>query len=128
MKPGDVILLHAGIYKDHRLNYGGFDAKIVNYGTTFDGTYYLTQSGTPDKPIVIKAAGDGEVVFDGDGNYNLFNLLGASYVMFDGITVRNTEVGFLLGLKNIVGSSGFTLVHSKVENVGRAVQDDWAGS
>jgi hypothetical protein len=128
VKPGDVILMHAGVYKDHRLNYGGFDAKIANYGTEFDGTYYLTQSGTPDKPIVIKAAGDGEVVFDGDGNYNLFNLLGASYVMFDGITVRNTEVAFLLGLKNITGSSGFTLVHSKIENVGRAVQDDWAGS
>jgi hypothetical protein len=128
VKPGDVILVHAGVYKDHRLNYGGFDPKIVNYGTEFDGTYYLTQSGTADKPIVIKAAGDGEVVFDGDGNYNLFNLLGASYVMFDGITVRNTEVAFLLGLKNIVGSSGFTLVRSKVENVGRVVQDDWAGS
>ena len=81
MKPGDVILVHAGVYKDHRLNYGGFDPKIVNYGTVFDGTYYLTQSGTADKPIVIKAAGDGEVVFDGDGNYNLFNLIGASYVI-----------------------------------------------
>jgi hypothetical protein len=37
----------------------------------FDGTYYLTQSGTPERPIAIKAAGDGEVVFDGDGAENL---------------------------------------------------------
>ena len=128
VQPGDVILVHAGVYKDHRLNYGGFDPKITNYGTPFDGTYYLTQSGTPERPIVIKAAGDGEVVFDGDGNYNLFNLLGGSYITFDGITVRNTEVAFLVGLKNIAGSSGFTLVHSRIENVGRGVQDDWAGS
>ncbi len=128
VRPGDVILVHAGVYKDHRLNYGGFDPKIANYGTEFDGTYYLTQSGTAERPIVIKAAGDGEVVFDGDGNHNLFNLMGASYVTFDGITVRNTDVAFLLGIKNIVGASGFTLIHSRIENVGRGVQDDWSGS
>ena len=128
VQPGDVILVHAGLYKDHRLTYGGFDPKIASYGTPFDGTYYLTQSGTPDKPIVIKAAGDGPVIFDGDGNYNLFNLLAANYNYFDGITVRNTEVAFLVGIKNIAGSSGFTLIHSRIEDVGRGVQDDWAGS
>ena len=128
VRPGDVIMVHAGVYKDHRFNYGGFDAKIANYGTPFDGTYYLTQSGTRERPIVIKAAGDGDVVFDGDGNYNLFNVLGASYTTFEGLTVRNTEVAFLVGLKNIAGASGFTLVRSRIENVGRGVQDDWAGS
>jgi hypothetical protein len=128
VQPGDVILVHAGVYKDSRLNYGGFDPEIPSYGTTFDGTYYLTQSGTPDRPIVIKAAGDGEVVFDGDGNHNLFNLLAADYTTFDGITVRNTNVAFLLGNKNITGASGFTLIHSRVEDVGRGVHTDWAGS
>jgi hypothetical protein len=33
-----------------------------------------------------------------------------------------------LGVKKIVGASGFTLKHSKLYNVGRAVQDDWSGS
>ncbi|HTW23886.1 MAG TPA: hypothetical protein VMD78_09810, partial [Candidatus Baltobacteraceae bacterium] len=98
------------------------------YGTPFDGTYYLTQSGTPDKPIVIKDAGDGEVIFDGDGCQTLFNLMAANYNYFEGITVRNTNVAFLLGYKNIAGSSGFTLKHSRIENVGRAVEDDWSGS
>jgi len=128
VQPGDVILLHAGTYKDQRFVYGGFDASVPAYGTPFDGTYYLTQSGTPDKPIVIKAAGDGEVIFDGDGAHNLFNLEAANYNYFDGITVRNTNVAFLLGIKNIVGSSGFALTHSRVEDVGRVVQEDWAGS
>lgn len=128
VQPGDVILVHAGVYKDSRFNYGGFDASIPSYGTPFDGTYYLTQSGTPDRPIVIKAAGDGEVVFDGDGNHNLFNLLAANYTIFEGITVRNTDVAFLVGLKNIAGASGFTLIRSRIEDVGRGVQDDWAGS
>ena len=128
VKPGDVILVHAGVYKDNRLNYGGFDPRIPSLGTPFDGTYYLTQSGTEEKPITIKAAGDGEVIFDGDGNQNLFNLMAANYTYFDGITVRNTEVAFLLGIKKIAGASGFTLTHSKIVDVGRGVQDDWAGS
>jgi hypothetical protein len=128
VQPGDTILVHAGVYKDNRFIYGGFDRNIAAYGTPFDGTYYLTQSGTPDKPIVIKAAGDGEVVFDGDGCQNLFNLMAANYNYFEGITVRNTNVAFLLGVKNLTGASGFTLKHSRLENIGRGVEDDWSGS
>jgi hypothetical protein len=128
VRPGDVILVHAGVYKDNRFVYGGFDKSIENYGTSFDGTYYLTASGTPEKPIVIKAAGDGEVVFDGDGNDTLFNLLATNYNYFDGITVRNTNVGFLTGIKDIIGSDGFTLVNSRAYNIGRVVRDDWAKS
>jgi hypothetical protein len=128
VQPGDMMLVHAGVYKDSRFTYGGFDPAIPAYGTPFDGTYYLTQSGTPDKPIVIKGAGDGEVIFDGDGCQNLFNLMAANYNYFEGITVRNTNVAFLLGIKNIAGSSGFTLKHSRLENIGRGVEDDWSGS
>ena len=128
VQPGDVILVHAGVYQDHRFVYSGFDRTIAAYGTPFDGTYYLTASGTPEKPIVIKGAGDGEVIFDGDGCQNLFNLMGGNYNYVEGITVRNTNVAFLLGIKNIAGSSGFTLKHSRIENVGRAVEDDWSGS
>ena len=36
------------------------------------------------RPIVIKAAGDGEVIFDGDGAQNLFNLMAANYNYFEG--------------------------------------------
>jgi hypothetical protein len=128
VEPGDTILVHAGVYKDNRFIYGGFDRALAAYGTPFDGTYYLTRSGTPDKPIVIKAAGDGEVVFDGDGNQNLFNLMAANFNYFEGITVRNTNVAFLLGMKNIAGASGFTLKHSRLENIGRGVADEWSGS
>jgi hypothetical protein len=128
VEPGDTILVHAGLYKDQRFVYGGFDASVPAYGTPFDGTYYLTKSGTPQKPIVIKAAGDGEVIFDGDGAHNLFNLMAASYNYFEGITVRNTNVAFLLGIKDIIGSSGFSLTRSRFEDVGRVVQEDWAGS
>ncbi len=128
VRPGDTILVHAGVYQDDRFHYGGLKPGEPAPGTPFDGTYYLTASGTPDKPIVIKAAGDGEVVFDGGGAQNLFNLLAGNYNYFEGITIRNTNVAFLLGWKNIAGSSGFTLKHSRLENVGRGVEADWSGS
>jgi hypothetical protein len=128
VKPGDTILVHAGLYQDNRFVYSGFDRSIAAYGTPFDGTYYLTQSGTPDKPIVIKAAGDGEVIFDGDGCDNLFNLMAGNYNYFEGITVRNTNVAFKLGIKSIAGSSGFTLKNSRIYDVGRVVEAGWSGS
>jgi hypothetical protein len=128
VQPGDTILVHAGVYKDNRFVYSGFDKTIAAYGTPFDGTYYLTQNGTPDQPIVIKGAGDGEVIFDGDGCDNLFNLMGGNYNYFEGITVRNTQVAFKLGMKSIAGSSGFTLKHSRVYDIGRVVEAGWSGS
>jgi len=130
VQPGDVILVHAGLYVSDRFHYmtGLPRPGYLALGTLFDGTYYLTQSGTAEKPIAIKAAGDGEVTFDGDGAQNLFNLMGGNYNYFEGITIRNTNVAFLLGIKNIAGSSGFTLKHCKLYDVGRAVQADWSGS
>lgn len=128
VKPGDTILIHAGLYKDNRFVYSGFNRSIAAYGTPFDGTYYLTGSGTPDMPIVIRSAGDGEVIFDGAGCDNLFNLMGGNDNYFEGITVRNTNVAFKLGIKGIAGSSGFTLKHSLVYDVGRVIEAGWPGS
>jgi len=122
VKPGDVILVHAGLYKDDRYKYGG------QLGTLSSGTYFLTQSGTPDKPIVIKGAGDGEAIFDGDGAFNLFNLMAANYNYFEGLTIRNTELAFWAGYKNITGASGITIKNCKLENIGRGVYSDWSGS
>jgi hypothetical protein len=130
VQPGDVILMHKGLYISDRFHYmnGAPKPGTLSLGTLFDGTYYLIASGTPDKPIVIKGAGDGEVVIDGAGAQTLFNLMGGNYNYFEGITIRNTNVAFLLGIKGIAGSSGFTLKHSRLYDVGRAIQGDWSGS
>jgi len=130
VKPGDVILVHAGTYVADRLHYmnGQPQPGHLSLGTLFDGTYYLTAKGTPDKPIVIKSAGDGEVIFDGAGAQVLFDLMAADYNYFEGITFRNANVGFLLGRKDQMGETGFTLKHSLISDMGRAVQDDWSGS
>lgn len=122
VQPGDTILVHGGLYKDNRYRYGG------GLGTVSSGTYFLTQSGTADKPIVIKAAGDGDAIFDGDGAYNLFNVMAANYNYFEGLTIRNTDLAFQAGLKNIAGSSGLTFKRCRFENVGRAIYTDWSGS
>jgi hypothetical protein len=122
VQAGDTILVHAGIYKDDRLRYGG------GLGTVSSGTYFLTQSGTADRPIVIKAAGDGDVIFDGAGAYNLFNVMAANYNYFEGLTIRNTDLAFQAGLKNIAGSVGLTIRRSRFDNVGRVIYTDWSGS
>lgn len=130
VQPGDTILVHAGLYVSDRFHYmnGAPRPGYLALATVFDGTYYLSQSGTPDKPVVIKAAGDGEVIFDGDGAQNLFNVMAANYNYFEGLTIRNTNVAFMVGMKGIAGASGFTLKRSKIYNVGRAIQGDWSGS
>jgi hypothetical protein len=122
VKPGDVILVHAGTYREDRRRYAGPNS------TLFDGTFYLTADGTADKPIVIRGAGDGEVIFDGDGNAVLFDLTAADHHYVEGITVRSTEVAFLLGRKRMLGAVGFTLKNARIENVGRGVFTDWGGA
>jgi hypothetical protein len=122
VQPGDTLLIHAGLYKDDRYRYG------AGLGTVSSGTYFLTQSGTAEKPIVMKGAGDGEAIFDGDGAYNLFNVMAANYNYFEGLTFRNTDLAFWAGQKNITGSSGLTIKRCRFENVGRAIYTDWSGS
>ena len=120
VQPGDTILVHAGIYETKPSPYPGL--------SPFDGTYYLTVSGTPEKPIAIKAAGDGEVIFDGAGKFNLFNVEAANYNYFEGLTIRNTDVAFLAGHKWVTGSSGLTVKRCRFENIGIGVWTSYSGS
>jgi len=121
-QPGDIILVHAGLYKANRLNY------VDPLGTPFDGAYVLTLKGTPEKPIVIRGAGDGEVIFDGAGCFRLFDVMAADYHIFEGLTIRNTDVAFWAGLKDVLGSKGLTVRHCRIENVGIGVNAQFAGS
>lgn len=123
VQAGDVILVHAGVYESFHDWYSR-----VSSTRPIEGTYYLLASGTPEKPIVIKAAGDGEVIFDGRGNYNLFNLQHADYNYFEGITFRNTETAILAGVQFIAGSSGLTVKHCRFENINNGIVTSYSGS
>jgi hypothetical protein len=121
-QPGDTILVHAGLYKPERLNY------VDPMMAPFDGSMSLTLKGTPEKPITIKAAGDGEVVFDGDRNHRLFDVMASRYHIFDGVTFRNTDVAIFAGQKEVTGAVGLAVKNCRFENVGFAVWTEYAGS
>jgi len=74
-KPGDVFLLHAGVY---------------------EGTFTVTKSGAPGKPIIWRGAGDGESVIEGQGQSEKRPGRGISAgdvhdVWFENLTVRNAD-------------------------------------
>ncbi|MDB5388682.1 MAG: hypothetical protein JWM11_4328, partial [Planctomycetaceae bacterium] len=120
--PGDTILMHAGLYKNDRLNY--VDPQM----TPFDGTMSLTLKGTLEKPITIKSAGDGEVVFDGAGNHRLLDVMASNHHIFDGLTFRNTDVAIFAGQKEVLGAVGLTVKNCRFENIGFGVWTEYAGS
>ncbi len=121
-RSGDVILVHAGLYKGDRLRYS------EPTGLDFTGTYVLTAKGTAQRPIFIKAAGDGEVIFDGDGAHELFNVMAADHHVFEGITFRNADIVFQAGLKDVLGAKGLTVKNCRFEDVGVAINGQFAGS
>jgi hypothetical protein len=126
VKPGDTVLMHAGTYAYQYEYYA--NQTTINATTTFEGTYYLTADGTPDRPIVISAAGDGEVIIDGRGNFNLFNVKAADYNYFEGITFRNTDIAIWAGTQFIAGSKGLTVKRCKFDQVGLGVFSNYSGS
>jgi len=121
-KPGDTILMHAGLYKPERLNY------VDPMMAPFDGTMNLTLKGTFDKPITIKSAGDGEVIIDGDNNGRLFDVMFTAHHIFDGLTFRNTGVALFAGAKEAAGAVALTVKNCRFENIGFGVWTEYAGS
>lgn len=122
VQAGDTIVLHAGLYKPERLNY--VDPMVA----PFDGSMSLTLKGTREKPITIKAAGDGEVVIDGAGNHRLFDVMASQYHIFENLTFRNTDVAIFAGQKEVMGAVGLAVKNCRFENVGFGVWTEYAGS
>ena len=122
VEPGATILVHAGLYKADRRDY------VNPHQIPFFGSYVLTRDGTAEKPITIKAAGDGEVIFDGDNVFKLFDVMAADHHIFEGITVRNAEIAFYAGIKDQLGCSDLTVRNCRIEDVGIGIHTEWAGS
>ena len=122
VRPGDIIEVHAGLYEGDRNNY------VNPEGITFDGTYFLTVKGTEEKPVVIRAAGDGEVIFDGAGAHTLFDVSASENHIFEGLTIRNADIAFYAGNKHITGAKNLTVRNCRMENVGEGIISEYAGS
>lgn len=122
VQPGDTILVHAGLYRPDRLNY------VDPLSGPFTGTLSLSLKGTAEKPITIKAAGDGEAIFDGAGNHRLLEVMATSHHIFEGLTFRNTDVAIFAGEKEVLGAVGLTVRNCRFEDVGAGVWTENAGS
>lgn len=122
VQPGDIIKIHAGLYNADILNYPDW------HNVPFDGTYWFTEKGTAERPIVIEAAGDGEVLFDGKGAANLFNVMGTDHHIFQNLTFRNVDRVFEAGRKGLTGASNLTVRNCRFEHVGEGVRTEFAGS
>ncbi len=109
--PGTVIKMHAGEYKVDRGNYR------YPFQLWLHGTYVFNNSGTPDKPIAIVHAGDGEVIIDGADCHMLFDLVGCDYLHFEGLTFRNAHTIFYCGYQGREGTSGLTVKNCRLENI-----------
>jgi hypothetical protein len=121
-QPGDVIAMHAGLYKADRLNY------VDPMMAPFDGMYSLTLKGTAEKPITIRAAGDGEVVFDGSGCHRLFDMMASEHHILEGVTIRNADIAVFAGQKEVAGAKNLTVRNCRFEDVGIGVTTEYAGS
>lgn len=122
IQPGDIIEIHAGLYEANRSDY------VNPEGVPFDGTYFLTVKATPERPVVIRAAGDGEVIFDGAGCHVLFDVSATENHIFEGITFRNTDIAFYAGNKHITGAKNLTVRNCRLEEVGEGIITEYAGS
>ena len=54
--------------------------------------------------------------------------MGSEYNIFEGLTIRNTEVAFWAGVKDVAGAKGLTVRNCRIENVGIGVNAQYAGS
>lgn len=121
-QPGDTILVHAGLYRPERLNY------VDPLSAPFTGSWSLSLKATAEKPITIKAAGDGEAIFDGAGNHRLFDVMATQHHIFEGLTFRNTEVAMFAGEKEVMGAVALTVRNCRFEDVGVGVWTESADS
>jgi DNA polymerase len=69
--------------------------------------------------IAIVAAGDGEVIFDGQNNNVLFNVMGADHTYFEGLTFRNTGIAIEAGIDRKAAYVTNAVKHFKFTATGR---------
>ena len=94
--PGDLFLLRAGVYGE--------------------GTWTIDRHGTPERPIIYRGAGDGEMILDGGGRERLVSANGVKHVWLEGLTLRRARYLF-------VGHSGshFVVRRCRLEVVGTGI-------
>jgi hypothetical protein len=94
--PGDLFLLHAGVYAE--------------------GTWSIDHHGTAGRPIIYRSAGDGDAILDGGGRERLVSANHVRHVWLERLTLRHAEYLF-------VGHQGshFVIRHCRLEVTGTGI-------
>jgi len=71
LRPGDLVLLHAGVHKSG------------------EAGIRISKSGTAEKPIVFRGAGDGEPIIDGGNVKMILDIRNVDHLFFEGLIIRN---------------------------------------
>ncbi|MHC4398198.1 MAG: right-handed parallel beta-helix repeat-containing protein [Planctomycetota bacterium] len=92
-RPGDVLLLSAGVYR---------------------GPFTITRSGEPGKPIALTGGG-GDAVLEGpDHKTDLVSIEGASDLHLEHLTLRTARTAITAGRKNGPGTSRLVVRQCKI--------------
>src|SRR5688572_7641574 len=90
--PADLAVVHLkpgpGVFKEAQRNAGPGTLFLLHAGV-YEGTVDLWKSGEPGRPMVWRAAGDGEAVIDAQGASNAVVAGGVQDVWLEGLTIRN---------------------------------------
>jgi hypothetical protein len=94
--PGDLFLLHAGVYRE--------------------APWTIDRHGTADRPIIYRGAGDGEAILDGGDGAKLVSAEGVKHVWLERLTLRRARYLF-------VGHEGshFVIRRCRLEVVGTGI-------
>jgi hypothetical protein len=96
-RAGDVLQLHAGTYR------GRFSAPLA---------------GEAEQPIVLRPAGDGEVILQGEGhNADLLDLNGSCYVHLENLSLRHARTAIRAGKRGEAGAVGLVVRKCQFEDV-----------
>ena len=122
-QPGDTILMHAGLYRPERLNYVDPHDDALRRHDVADAEGHCRKAdhdqGRRRRRGDLRRRRQSHAVRR-DGR--------RSHHIFDGLTIRNTDVAILAGQKEVVGAVGLTVKNCRFENVGFGVWTEYAGS
>jgi len=96
-RPGDVLLLQPGVHR---------------------GPFAAAPKGTAQRPIVLRAAGNGQTILEGAGHdADLLDLNGAEHVQLEGLTLRHARTALRAGKRREHGALGLVVRRCKFEDV-----------
>jgi len=115
VRPGDTILVHRG---ERLLDH----SKKSHWGQCYfyNSTIVLNLKGTPDRPITIR--GVGRPVYNGGGNYKIFDVQGSEHLVIEGLHFKDTDFAVYKGEQTVHQPVvGLTVRNCRFEDVGCGV-------